>query len=109
MATAILAEFFKRDGQGFTARGLHGECLYSSTRFGSTSNVDEAVQQILKVHPHRDFLLGKQQPQADAASQMPSQPAQRNLPAGTITRAQLDHMRPVDRAAHFKNGGQIVD
>ena len=81
-----------------------GQKLYSRLRPGEAAEFEEAIELLVNQRPDRDQILrrnGVSKPREDL-------PATQGK-GGTVSRKRFDAMSPLERSAHFKAGGTIVD
>lgn len=105
MVQARFGDAFKLEGDAVIAYDKGGNKIFSRAKPGEVAVFDEALEILIDGYPYRDSIL-----KSSGASGGGSGGAGHGADGKkTITRAQHDAMEPAARAAHFKNGGAIVN
>lgn len=103
MAASAFGSAFRIEAGKLVAYSPGGVPLYSHKRPGELANVDEAIEQLVSGYAHKDQIL---RPPSNTAT---SAPASAGQAKATISRKQFDGLPPLDRAAHVRAGGTVVD
>jgi len=105
MAEARFGNAFKIEDGKVVAYDKAGNKLYSKARPGELADFDEALESLVDQYPYKaDILRGPASSGGGAGGDRGAQPG-----AKQMKRAQFDALPQNQRAAHFANGGTLVD